>query len=103
MHNAAPHCCSRARRAAGVTYSYDALGRVNNRPIDTGNSVSTTFDALGRVTGFTNALTPSGSFTYTYFDPSHPTNRIGSITYPNGQSTTFNYFGKRGRVRMALT
>jgi RHS repeat-associated protein len=81
-----------ASSTAGVTYSYDALGRVNNRSIDTGNSVSTTFDALGRVTGVTNALTPTGSFTYSYVDA---TSRLSSVACPSGTglSTNYSYFG----------
>jgi YD repeat-containing protein len=54
---------------ASVTYAYDELGRVVTRGVDhattNANNVSTTFDALGRVTGVSNAL---GAFTYAYVD-----------------------------------
>ncbi len=75
------------KRGQAPFNSYDEWGRAVTRSIDSGNSQTATLDALGRVTSVVNALCPgSTSFGYSYFDPTHPTNRIGSIAYPNGQS-----------------
>jgi RHS repeat-associated protein len=71
-----------------ITYTYDELGRVTSRAINgTANSVSWTFDSLGRVTNETNLL---GTFTYTY---ASVTNRVATMTYPNGQATIYSYLG----------
>jgi len=70
----------------GLEYAYDELGRVTNRAID-GVSSSVAFDAVGRVMNVSNVL---GTFANTYLSN---TFRLSSIAYPNGQSTTFNYFG----------
>ena len=81
-----------ASTTATVTYSYDELGRVTERDVDHAtidlNDVATTFDALGRVTGVTNAL---GAFTYAYVNE---TSRLSSVTYPSGTglSTSYSYF-----------
>ncbi len=48
-------------------------------------SSGVTYDSLGRITGASNAL---GSFTYGY---SGVTPRLTSMSYPNGQSTTYSY------------
>jgi RHS repeat-associated protein len=83
-----------------VTYSYDALDRVTGRSVDASttnaNNVSTTFDALGRVTGVTNAL---GAFTYAYVDQ---TSRLSGVTYPSatGLTTSYSYFGNTGDQRL---
>jgi len=82
-----------AGSSAAVAYGYDELGRVVSRSIDAANPVGTTFDALGRVTHVTNALTPTGTdFTYAYVDE---TSRLSSVTYPSGTglSTSYSYFG----------
>ena len=81
---------------ATIKYGYDEWGRVNSRSIDNFNTPtdvsgeSITYDSIGRPTNVFNNL---GSFDYLYFDPTHPTNRLGRINLPNGQVTTFNYFG----------
>ena len=67
-----------------ITYSYDALGRVASRAIN-GVAVSLTYDALGRVTQEANAL---GTFAYGY---DGPTGRLATVTYPNGQTSTYSY------------
>jgi YD repeat-containing protein len=65
---------------------YDALGRVIQRTINgTANQVDWTFDALGRVASEENLL---GEFTYTYHGV---TNRLNTVTYPNGQTSTYSY------------
>jgi YD repeat-containing protein len=60
------------------------------------NNVSTSFDALGRVTGVTNAL---GAFAYAYVDQ---TSRLSSVTYPSGTglSTSYAYYGNTGDQRL---
>jgi len=76
-----------------VTYAYDKLGRVTSRIIN--NSTNTmAYDTLGRVTGVTNAL---GGFVYAY---TNQTTRLASISYPNGQATTFDYFSNTGDQRL---
>jgi RHS repeat-associated protein len=69
-----------------TTYSYDELGRVTTRSIDSVND-TTTYDSLGRISGDANAL---GSFTYNYVST---TPRLSSLTYPfNSQEVDFTYF-----------
>jgi RHS repeat-associated protein len=87
--------------SAALTYTYDEWRRVVGRNIDSADNETAVFDSLGRITSIANLLCPSGtSFTYSYFDPTHPTNRVGSVSYPNGQSTTFNYVGNTGDERL---
>jgi hypothetical protein len=69
---------------AAITYGYDALGRTTGTSINSVSS-SVTFDSLGRVTGASN---PLGSFTYAYYGV---TPRLETLTYPNGQSTSYSY------------
>ena len=69
-----------------IAYSYDELGRVTTRSINS-VAVKMTYDALGRVTAVTNAL---GSFTTGYYGT---TSRPGTNTYPNGQTTILSYYG----------
>jgi len=86
---------------AVLTYTYDEWGRQIGRSIDSNNSQSLVFDSLGRISSLTNPLCPSGSaFSYTYFDPTHPTGRLGAVGYPNGQSTAYNYYGNTGDERL---
>ncbi len=83
--------------SAAITYTYDEWGRVLGRNIDGSNNQTAVFDSLGRVSTISN---PLGAFNYAYFDPSHPTGRIGSISYPNGQSAVYNYLGNSGDERL---
>jgi RHS repeat-associated protein len=76
-----------------ITYQYDELGRITNRAIN-GVAAAVTFDTLGRVAGLTNAL---GAFTYTYDGISR---RLASLSYPNGQSSTFTYYSNLGDRRL---
>jgi RHS repeat-associated protein len=69
-----------------ISYTYDELGRVVQRSIN-GVALSRSYDALGRLTGETNAL---GAFSYAY---DGVTDRLLSMTYPNGQSMTLGYLG----------
>jgi YD repeat-containing protein len=78
-----------------ITYGYDELGRVTTRQIDgSANTIATAYDALGRVNTEANAL---GTFTYTY---EGATNRGSNLTYPNGQATSYSYFGNTGDHRL---
>lgn len=92
-----------------ITFQYDALGRVTNRDINsTANASSWTFDAISRVTSETNAL---GTFNYAYVDDvsgsSKGLSRLASVSYPNGQSSIFDWYGNsddnhlRGITHMA--
>jgi RHS repeat-associated protein len=76
-----------------ISYSYDELGRMVNRSI---NSVAATqtYDALGRLQSATNVL---GTFNYNYVNQ---TARVQSVTYPNGQTTTYGYFPNSGDRRL---
>jgi RHS repeat-associated protein len=78
-----------------ISYEYDELGRVTERAINgAANTVTWTFDALGRTTSETNAL---GIFIYTY---DGPTRRVATVTYPNSQTSTYGYFGNSGDRRL---
>jgi len=68
-----------------ISYSYDELGRVVARAID-GVPLTLTYDALGRVAREVNAL---GTFTYAY---DGVTGRLATVTYPNGQTSSYSYF-----------
>lgn len=67
-----------------ITCEYDELGRCVTTSVN-GVPSTISLDAAGRLTGATNAL---GSFAYTYVGA---TNRPSSVTYPNGQTTTYGY------------
>jgi len=56
--------------------------------------VTWAFDALGRVTSEANVL---GTFTYAY---DSVTNRVASVTYPNGQTSAYTYFDNPGDRRL---
>jgi len=76
-----------------ITYQYDQLGRVVNRAIN-GVAQATTYDVLGRPIIVTNAL---GSFSYGYVEA---TSRLGSETYPNGQTNLYSYYNNLGDQRL---
>jgi RHS repeat-associated protein len=76
-----------------ITYSYDELGRVKDKAINSVNQTFT-FDALGRVTASTNAL---GSFSYTYVTN---TARLSKASMPNGVTNTFDYFDENEDNRL---
>jgi RHS repeat-associated protein len=67
-----------------ISYTYDELGRSLSRSINS-VSASQTYDVLGRVDAVTNVL---GTFNYSYVDE---TLRLSTVSYPNGQSTSFSY------------
>ena len=69
-----------------ITFGYDQLGRVTSRSINGANNVVTWFfDGLGRVSSNTNKL---GAFNYSYVNV---TDRVSSMTYPDGASTIYSY------------
>jgi RHS repeat-associated protein len=81
---------------ATVSYIYDQLGReigekINDSATGQGladSSASVVFDALGRTTSVTNALSGSGSFGYAY---QNATGRVSTFTTPTGPSTSYIY------------
>jgi len=76
-----------------ITYTYDELGRVTNRAMN-GVGVTWAFDALGRVTSEANVL---GTFAYTY---DGVMSRLETVTYPNGQTSAYSYFGNSSDHRL---
>lgn len=76
-----------------IAYAYDELGRGVGRSIN-GTAVTRTYDALGRITGETNAL---GTFAFGY---DGVTGRMATAGYPNGQTMTFTYFDNTGDRRL---
>jgi RHS repeat-associated protein len=78
-----------------IAYSYDELGRVLSRSINgAANTTTQVYDALGRVATETNVL---GTFTYTYVGA---TGRLQLVTYPNGQTSSYDYFDTLGDLRL---
>ena len=78
-----------------IEYVYDELGRVRTRQIgSSANTQTQLFDSAGRLTSLTNAL---GSFSYTYDGVS---GRPTTLTYPNGQTTTWAYYDNLGDHRL---
>lgn len=70
-----------------VTFTYDALGRVTNRKINGSNNSETwAFDSLGRLSSDTNKL---GVFTYGYVGV---TGCLSTMAYPGGASANYSYF-----------
>ena len=76
-----------------LTYDYDELGRATGRAID-GVGLTLTYDGLGRPVSETN---PLGAFAYTDVGA---TGRVDTTTYPNGQTTSYSYFGNTGDRRL---
>ena len=81
---------------ATVTFTYDALGRINARAIN-GVPQSVSHDAAGRISAITNAL---GTFGYTFENSS---NRVTGISLPNGQSVAATYFGNGSQRKLKQT
>jgi len=74
-----------------VTFGYDELGRTTNRSINgTDNADTVGFDSLGRMNSETNNL---GNFGYAYVGV---TNRLQTVNYPNGQTTSYTYLPNSG-------
>jgi RHS repeat-associated protein len=79
-----------------ITYAYDELGRRTSQSID-GATESVVYDALGRVTSDINLL---GTFTPTYQLGAQASFRAGSVSLPNGLTTTFNFDNAAGDQRL---
>ena len=77
-----------------ITYTYDELGRVLSQDIN-GTTNSVVYDSLGRL--YTNT-SPLGTFTRLYETDVTP--RLHSVSYPNGQTATYLYYGNDGDRRL---
>lgn len=77
-----------------VSFAYDAWMRPVGRAWN-GQSVTTAFDALGRVASVTN---PLGAFTYAYVGT---TGRIQQVSAPNGVVTAYSYTPVAAGLRLA--
>lgn len=77
-----------------ISYAYDELGRIKSRSIGTGNVLSWSFDALGRLTNETNLL---GDFSVSHEGVS---SRVVSVDYPNGQRASFSYYPPSSASRL---
>jgi RHS repeat-associated protein len=76
-----------------LSYAYDELGRVTSRAIN-GVALTYEYDALGRIATETNVL---GAFSYQY---DAVTSRLKTLTYPNGQTSSYAYYGNSGDHRL---
>jgi RHS repeat-associated protein len=76
-----------------VTYAYDELGRISSRAVNAVTSTQT-YDAFGRIATEANSL---GTFTYGYVGA---TQRLLSTAYPNGQTSSYLYYGNTGDHRL---
>ena len=76
-----------------LSYTYDELGRQNTRALN-GVTTSWAFDTLGRVQ---TEVDPIGTFTFAY---DGVTSRLQQLAYPNGQTSTYSYFGNTGDRRL---
>ena len=80
-----------------ISYTYDALERVVARNIadsGTANGVNVAYDSLGRIQSMIDL---SGSYGYGYDGVS---NRLTSLTYPDGQQAQLSYLGSSGARRL---
>ena len=76
-----------------ITYDYDELGRPAGRAIDS-VGLTLTYHSLGRLT---QEINPLGTFDHIYVGA---TGRVDTTTYPNGQTTSYSYFGNTGDRRL---
>jgi RHS repeat-associated protein len=76
-----------------VSYAYDELGRVSSRTLN-GTTTNWSYDALGRLTTLGD---PLGNFTHAYVGV---TGRLSSLTYPNGQTSSYAYMPNSGDKRL---
>jgi RHS repeat-associated protein len=77
-----------------IAITYDEIGRMTSRLINGYGISSLDYDPLGRLTEEENEL---GTFTFGY---DGVTNRLESVTYPNGQTSTYSYFANNGDRRL---
>jgi RHS repeat-associated protein len=76
-----------------ASYGYDERGRVVNRTLN-GVTSSWAYDALGRLSSQGD---PIGTFGYAYVGT---TGRLQSVTYPNGQLSSYGYLPNSGDQRL---
>jgi RHS repeat-associated protein len=76
-----------------VSYGYDELGRAVSRSLN-GVNTGWSYDVQGRLQTLSD---PIGNFGYTY---EGVTGRVASVTYPNGQTSTYSYFPNTGDHRL---
>lgn len=76
-----------------IAFAYDELGRLVSRMVD-GVGLTRTYDALGRTAAEVN---PLGTFTFAYDGHME---RLASLAYPNGQTSTYSYLGNLGDHRL---
>jgi RHS repeat-associated protein len=76
-----------------ISYTYDELGRVQTRTLS-GVTDTWNYDALGRLQ---TEVDPIGTFTFGY---DGATARLQQLAYPNGQTSTYSYFGNTGDRRL---
>ncbi len=76
-----------------IGLAYDELGRIVSRTLD---SVTTTwsYDELGRLATFSDR---SDTFSYAYVGS---TNRVQSVSYPNGQTANYSYMPASLNLRL---
>ncbi len=78
-----------------VSYTYDGLGRLRTRSLNgTANETSFTFDPYGRIRTQTSLL---GTFTFGYEGVA---GRLKSLSYPNGQTSTYAYLDVQNDLRL---
>ncbi len=68
-----------------ISYGYDELGRMVSRTLN-GVTSNWSYDQQGRLQSQGD---PIGTFTYAYVSNS---GRVQTVTYPNGQTTTYAYY-----------
>ncbi|MGH8546527.1 MAG: RHS repeat domain-containing protein, partial [Gammaproteobacteria bacterium] len=76
-----------------IAYAYDELGRVRSRAIN-GVALTYEYDALGRIKTENNVL---GAFSYQFDGVA---SRLETVTYPNGQTSSYAYFPSSGDHRL---
>ncbi|TDU80785.1 intein/RHS repeat-associated protein [Prosthecobacter fusiformis] len=91
---------------AAIIYTYDELGRVQERSIwsvvddelvDDNHRVAMEYDAMGRMTEMTDVL---GTFGFEYDQSSKGLSRLSKVNYPNGQETTYTYLAATQHHRL---
>ena len=88
-----------------IVYTYDELWRLKDRSID-GVSMGISYDHLGRVDQLSTPLsvpappgvtTPPGAFVFHFRGAS---DHLDYVDYPNGQRTTYDYYGDPKNQRL---
>jgi len=77
-----------------ISFGYDSQGRLNSRSVN-GNSSTVHYDSIGRMDWMD---TQAGRYLYTY--PDSVSTKLASVTYPNGQVTTYGYETSNANQRL---